>query len=133
VHEPAWVRHDVVLAIHQRQLAEHGGRAGVRDHGLLASALARPRHKLAYSESAPDLAELAAAYAFGLIRNHPFIDGNKRTPLVVCRLFLLLNGADITASREEKYRTFFNLAAGALEEDELAAWIREHSRPLTGP
>jgi death-on-curing protein len=125
--EPAvWIRTDVALAIHRRQLAEHGGADGVRDRGLLTSALARPRNILAYSDPRPDLATLASAYAFGIARNHPFVDGNKRTAYVVCRTFLLLNGHDLAASREEKYSTFLSLAEGGLSEEELAAWLREH-------
>lgn len=125
---PVWIREDVVLAIHRRQLAEHGGGEGIRDHGLLSSALARPQNALAYSESqeGPDLAMLAASYAWGLARNHPFVDGNKRTAYVVCRTFLLLNGQDIEASAEEKYLTFLKLAEGRLSEHELASWIRDH-------
>lgn len=130
--EPVWIREDVVLAIHRRQLAEHGGGEGIRDHGLLGSALARPKNSLAYSSSQdePDLAMLAAAYAWGLARNHPFVDGNKRTAYVVCRTFLLLNGQDIEASAEEKYLTFLKLAEGRLSEHELASWIRNHLRAL---
>lgn len=123
--EPVWIRDDVVLAIHRRQLAEHGGSSGIRDEGLLASALARPKNLLAYSPVAPDLAALAASYAFGIARNHPFIDGNKRTAFVVCRTFLLLNDLDLSASKEEKYQTFLRLAQGGLSEPELVVWIRE--------
>lgn len=124
--EPTWVRPEVVLAIHQRQIAEHGGDAGVRDPGLLESALARPRNLLAHGESDPDLASLAAAYAFGIARNHPFVDGNKRTALVVCRTFLAINGLDLTAAPQDKYVTFLGLAEGVLSEDQLTAWIRSH-------
>ena len=124
--EPVWIREDVVLAIHRRQLSEHGGAEGLRDAGLLASALARPRNLLAYSDGEPDFATLASAYAFGIVRNHPFIDGNKRTGYVVCRTFLVLNGHDLSASREDKYSTFLSLAGGELSEDELTLWIREH-------
>ena len=125
--EPVWVRDDVVLAIHRRQLAEHGGGVGIRDEGLLASALARPKNLLAYSDEEPDLAALAASYAYGIARNHPFVDGNKRTAYVVCRTFLMLNGRDLTASREKKYLVFLRLAEGRLSEDELAGWLRDHS------
>jgi death-on-curing protein len=130
--EPVWVREDVVVAIHHRQLAEHGGGEGIRDPGLLDSALARPKNLVAYSDSRdqPDLATLAASYAWGLVRNHPFVDGNKRTAYVVCRTFLLLNGSDLEASPEEKYLTFLRVAEGRLTEEELASWIRDH---LTGP
>jgi len=127
---PTWIHADVVLAIHRRQLSEHGGADGVRDAGLLASALARPQNILAYSEAPADFAALAAAYAFGIARNHPFLDRNKRTAYVVYRTFLILNGHDLAASREEKYSTFLSLAEGKLSEDALVAWIREH---LTTP
>ena len=121
-----WVREDVVLALHLRQLAEHGGGEGVRDEGLLRSALARPQNLLAYGDPRPDLASLAAAYAYGIARNHPFVDGNKRTALVVARLFLLLNGVNLVATQEEKYLTFLKLAAGELSEEDLADWVRSH-------
>ena len=121
-----WLIEETLKAIHQRQIAEHGGSPGVRDEGLLQSALARPRNLLAYSDREPDLAELAASYAFGLVRNHPFIDGNKRTGFVAARTFLLLNEADLLASPEEKYLTFLRLAEGAISEEQLSGWIREH-------
>lgn len=130
--EPIWLRDDVVRAVHRRQLAEHGGSEGVRDPGLLDSALARPKNLLAYSQDAPDLAALAATYAWGLARNHPFVDGNKRTAYVVCRTFLQLNGKDLEAPKEEKYLVFLRLAAGEVSEEELAAWLRDRliaSRP----
>ena len=126
MQEPVWVRNDVVLAVHRRQLAEHGGSEGVRDSGLLESALARPKNLFAYSEAEPDLAELAASYAFGLVQNHPFVDGNKRTAYVVCRTFLMLNGRDIEAPQKDKYITFLSLAEGSLTEKNLAGWIRDH-------
>jgi death on curing protein len=126
MREPVWVRDDVVLAIHRRQLAEHGGSEGTRDPGLLDSALARPKNLLAYSAEEPDVALLAASYAWGLVRNHPFVDGNKRTAYVVCRTFLKLNGQDIDAPQEEKYLTFLRLAEGRLTEQDLAGWIRDH-------
>lgn len=121
--EPVWIKDDVVLAIHRRQLAEHGGGEGVRDSGLLDSALNKPKNLYHYNNPEPGLAALAASYAYGIARNHPFIDGNKRTAFVVCRLFLKLNGANLTASQEEKYNTFLKLAAGDLSEQELASWI----------
>lgn len=123
--EPVWVREDVVPAIHRRQLAEHGGSDGLRDGNLLLSALARPKNLWAYSDPKPGLAALAASYAFGIARNRPFIDGNKRTALVVCRTFLLLNGHALQASQEDKYMTFLKLAAGEISEEELAKWIRD--------
>ena len=99
---------------------------GVRDPGLLSSALARPKHLFAYEANTTDLAALAAAYAFGIARNHPFIDGNKRTALVVCRTFLLINECDIVATKEDKYTTFMQLAEGSLAEEQLADWFRKH-------
>ena len=119
-----WVRLDTVLALHKRQIAEHGGGEGVRDLGLLESALARPQNLHAY-EPETDLASLAAAYAFGIAKNHAFVDGNKRTTLVVMRTFLILNGSDINASQEDKYLTILALAEGSLAEDTLAQWIRD--------
>lgn len=127
--EPVWVRDDVVLAIHRRQLAEHGGAPGVRDEGVLASTLAKPKNLLAYSEVPPDLAALAASYAYGIARNHPFVDGNKRTALVVSRTFLLLNGLDLSTFGEEKYLTFLRLAEGEISEAALGGWIRERLEP----
>ena len=127
--EPVWLRDDVVLAIHRRQIVENGGSDGIRDPGLLSSALARPKNLLAYGEPPPDLSALAAAYGFGIVRNHPFVDGNKRTGYVVCRTFLLINGQDITATQEEKYLTFLHLAEGSLQEEALAEWLRSHLNP----
>ncbi len=126
MNEPRWIHEEAVLAMHQRQLAEHGGMDGVRDPGLLSSALARARHLFAYAGDSIDLPALGAAYAFGIARNHPFIDGNKRTAFVVCRTFLIINGSDFEATKEEKYNTFLQLAEGSVTEEELANWIREH-------
>lgn len=112
------------MPIHRRQLAEHGGGDGVRDAGLLDSALNKPKQLWHYGEPLPDMADLAAAYAYGIACNHPFIDGNKRTALVVCRLFLKLNNIDFVADQTDKYDTFIKLAAGELSEHELAEWIR---------
>ena len=126
MEEPTWIQDDAALAIHQRQLAEHGGMEGVRDPGMLSSALARPRHLFSYSGDSVDLPALAAAYAFGIARNHPFVDGNKRTAYVVCRTFLIINGSDFEASKQEKYNVFLSLAEGSLSEEQLAEWIREH-------
>lgn len=124
--DPIWISTELATAIHHRQLAEHGGIAGVRDPGLLESALARPRQFFAYTDPTPDVAALAASYAFGIARNHPFLDGNKRTAYVVCRTFLLLNGADLTAEKIERYQKFLSLAEGNLSESELAEWLRAH-------
>lgn len=124
--DPIWISIELATAIHQRQLAEHGGIAGVRDPGLLESALARPRQFFAYTDPTPDVTALAASYAFGIARNHPFLDGNKRTAYVVCRTFLLLNSADLTAEKIERYQKFLSLAEGNLSESELAEWLRAH-------
>ena len=118
-----WLLIDRVLAIHSRQIAEHGGGDGVRDVGLLESALARPENVAAYEPEA-DIACLAAAYAFGIVKNHPFIDGNKRTAYVVMETFLIKNGYILTASPADKYTTFLQLAEGSLSEEELAEWLR---------
>ena len=122
--EPTWIREDVVRAIHGRQIAEHGGRAGLRDAGALASALARPRNLFRYADPAPDLAALAAAYGVGIARNHPFVDGNKRVALVLVRVFLRLNGQELIAPPVEKYERMVALAAGETTEEQLADWIR---------
>lgn len=120
-----WLLEETLIAIHHRQIAEHGGSEGLRDQGLLSSALARPENLLAYGEPPPDLATLAAAYAYGIARNHPFVDGNKRTALVAARTFLILNGVDLDATQDDKVLTFLNLAEGAISEEELADWIRK--------
>ena len=120
-----WLLEETLTAIHHRQIAEHGGSEGFRDEGLLLSALARPQNLLAYGEPAPDLASLAAAYAYGIARNHPFVDGNKRTALVAPRTFLILNGVDLEAPQDHKVLTFLSLAEGAVSEEELADWIRK--------
>lgn len=126
--DPIWISDSLALSVHKRQLAEHGGLDGVRDPGLLQSALARPRHRFAYEDPTPSLAELAASYAFGVARNHPFIDGNKRTAAVVCETFLELNGMTITATDAEMYPIFLDLAAGSVSEKQLGEWLLANSR-----
>lgn len=118
-----WLRVDAVLAMHKRQIAEHGRDDGVRDFGLLESAMARAQNIAAYEPDA-DIARLAAAYGFGIAKNHPFVDGNKRTAFVATRTFLILNGYTLEASPATKYTTFLQLAEGSLSEEELAEWIR---------
>lgn len=127
--DPIWISKELALAIHWRQLAEHGGADGVRDEGLLESALSRPRSRFAYEDQTPTIASLAASYAFGIARNHAMIDGNKRTAAVVCETFLILNGQALEASDLELYKIFLSLAAGSMTEAELSAWLTEHSRP----
>ena len=124
--DPLWITRDLTLAIHSRQLAEHGGADGVRDAGLLESALARPRQRFAYADPTPDVPNLAAAYAFGIAKNHAYIDGNKRTAYVVCRTFLILNGHDITAEPAERYNAILSLADGSWDEPTFAAWLAKH-------
>lgn len=118
-----WLQDSVVINIHDAQLAEHGGGAGLRDDGLLRSALARPRQRQAYGDGV-DVADLAAAYAYGLARNHPFVDGNKRTAFVVMEVFLDLNGWVLLADDAACIAAMQDLAAGALTESELAQWLR---------
>ena len=119
-----WVERDGAFAMHGEQLAEHGGADGIRNLDALDSALARPINLAAYGE--PDVAALAAAYAFGIARNHPFVDGNKRTAAVVSVAFILLNGHDCTATPAELTVAFLALAAGELGEEEMADWFRRH-------
>ena len=120
-----WVVDSVALAIHEAQLAEHGGMAGIRDEGLFSSAMSRPQNLAAYGDR-PDAADVAAAYAFGLSRNHPFLDGNKRTAFVVMELFLNLNGWVLEADDAECITTMESLAAGDLPEKSYAEWLRSH-------
>ena len=117
-----WLSAPLILAAHEEQLAEHGGPGGVRDQGMLESALARPPHRAFYGE--PDVADRAASYAFALARNHPFVDGNKRAAFVALEVFLELNGWSLTATDEDCVMTTLRLAAGQCGEDELAAWVR---------
>ena len=124
--EPVWLAKLEVLAIHDRQLAEHGGAAGIRDTGLLESAIARAQQHYAYGES--DIFDLAAAYTVGIVRNHPFIDGNKRTGFVTGILFVELNGRRFTASEPDATQAVLDLAAGEMSEGEFAAWLRDNTR-----
>lgn len=121
-----WIEKPLALAIHHRQLAEHGGSTGVRDESLLDSALAHPRQLLSYGDPPPDLATLAASIAFGLARNHPFVDGNKRTAAVACETFIVLNGGELTASDAELYPLYIGLSEGSLAEGQFADWLRKH-------
>ncbi len=127
MREPAWVDERDALALHDRLLALEGGAPGLRDRGLLQSALARPQQLLAYGDK-PDTIHMAAAYVAGIVRDHPFVDGNKRTGFVVGVLFLELNGYRFTASEEDAAQAVLDLAAGALEESALAAWMRANAK-----
>ncbi|QHI99573.1 type II toxin-antitoxin system death-on-curing family toxin [Xylophilus rhododendri] len=119
-----WLDEAVLRAVHDEQLAEHGGGAGVRDDGLFQSALARPRNLAQYGQ--PDAADMAASYGFGIARNHPFVDGNKRTAFVAVELFLALNGFDLGADDADCVLTMLKLASGDLSEADFASWIRSH-------
>jgi death-on-curing protein len=121
--EPKWITPAITLALHDRQLAEHGGQSGLRDEGLMLSALARPQQLFSYGDPPPDLCALAAAYVYGIAKNHPFLDGNKRTAFVVYRLFLKWNGLEMTADKAIRYTTMLALAA----EEDFAEWLREHT------
>jgi death-on-curing protein len=123
-----WVSTNVVLAIHDEQIAEHGGLPGLRDDSLLLSALARPQNLAAYGN--PDIADLAAAYAFGIARNHPFLDGNKRSALTVAAgVFLPLNCYELAASDADTVRVMLEVAGGSMPEPDFAAWLRGNIRP----
>ena len=123
-----WIERPLAIAIHERQLAEHGGGTGVRDESLLESALARPQQLHSYGDPPPDLADLAASLAFGLARNHPFVDGNKRTAAVTCETFIMLNDAVLDADDLDLYPHYVALAEGGLSEAEFASWLRVHIR-----
>jgi death on curing protein len=129
--EPQWLDVDIVLDFHAEQLALFGGPEGVRDLGLLESALARPINKFAYGEV--DLAVLAAAYGFGIAKNHPFVDGNKRTALASMIVFLGLNGIDFDATQEEAAAIVLAIAAGEITEEVLARWIGAHIKTIVAP
>jgi death-on-curing protein len=123
-----WLNKAVIIAVHEAQLAEHGGGTGVRDHNLLQSALARPENLAAYGE--PDASDLAAAYGFGISRNHAFIDGNKRTGFVAAAMFLRLNDYKLVADDASKVLTMLALSAGDITEVEFATWIRQHASKM---
>lgn len=129
MREPVWISLELAEAIHARQLAEHGGLPGTRDRGMLESALARPRQLVAYGGDVVDMPALAAAYAFGIARNHPFVDGNKRTAYVVCRTFLVLNSWDLVGPLADRYPVFLGLAEGSISEEQLVDWLRANTRP----
>jgi death on curing protein len=126
VKEPVWIDERDALALHDRLLALHGGAVGLRDDALLKSALARPQQHFAYAES-PDIVDMAAAYTGGIVRNHPFVDGNKRTGFVVGILFLELNGYRFSASEEDAARAVLELASGNLDEAGSIAFLRAHA------
>lgn len=124
MNEPFWLTRQMIVAIHDEQLAIHGGAGGLRDKGMLESALDRPKNKWSYENA--DLAELAAAYAFGITRNHPFVDGNKRTSLLALYTFLGVNGIDFVVPEAEAAAMILSLAAGEVSEQSLVRWIRDN-------
>jgi len=129
MREIAWILNEAVLAVHDEQLTEHGGLPGIRDLGAVQSALARPRNLASY-EDCDNLARLAAAYGYGIAKNHGFADGNKRTALVTADMFLMLNGYELTSSPAENVMTILGVAEGSISEEELAAWIGNNIQEL---
>ena len=125
-----WITKDMAIAVHDRQLAEHGGIAGIRDEGLLESALMRPQNRASYGDTIPDAIDLAPEYAYGIAINHPFLDGNKRTAHVVMRTFLILNGYNLMSSKEDKYDAIIKLASGEWKEREFTDWLRDNTVPV---
>lgn len=125
MNEPEWIRDDVVSAIHNMQLAEHGGMGGVLSEGSLSASLANPKHYFFYTDPKPDIPAVAARYAHSITANHPFCDGNKRTAAVACELFLELNGFELRASDQEAYAMYIKLANSEINADEFAEWLRE--------
>jgi death on curing protein len=124
-----WLNPQVLLAVHDEQLAEHGGASGTRDLGLFESALAKPQNLAHYGQ--PDAAALAAAYGCGIARNHPFVDGNKRTAFVAVELFLYLNQVELTADDTQCVAVMLGVAEGSIDETQFAAWLRTHTQPRT--
>ena len=124
--DPIWIERSVADALHEQQLELHGGSSGIRDAGLLDSAMNRPRQLFAYSDPTPSIPTLAAAYAFAIARNHAFVDGNKRTAAVVCEVFLNRNGYTLVAGNDEAFAKFLALAAGDIDEDALTDWLRRN-------
>lgn len=125
--EPLWLSKEFVLALHERLIAEFGGLDGVRDEGLLESALGKPLNLLAYGES-PSIVKLAASYAFGIVRNHPFLDGNKRTGFAAAAVFIETNGFQLTAAEADATLATLALAEGKLSEEDFEVWLKEHSK-----
>ncbi len=128
--EPLWIPLQAIIDLHQQQIAEHGGLPGIQQEGSLESALARPRQVDAYAGQKSDIFSLAAAYAWGIARNYPFVDGNKRMALIAIYVFLGLNGYHLDAREQDAFEIMMQLADGALEEERLAKWIKDSSQPL---
>ena len=130
MNEPIWLDEKILKILHLEQLQQFGGMAGIRDDGLLLSALARAQNRWAYSSPKPDVIALAASYAFGVAKNHPFFDGNKRTSLIACQMFLQQNGLILVVPQPDQVQLIVSLASGEIGEPELEAWIRPRVRPL---
>lgn len=130
MNEPVWLDEKIVRILHLEQLHQFGGLSGIRDEGLLLSALARAQNRWAYSSPKPDLVALGASYAFGIAKNHPFLDGNKRTSLIACQMFLQQNGLKLAASQPELVQIILSLASGAISEEELETWVRSRAYSL---
>ncbi|MGB0719597.1 MAG: type II toxin-antitoxin system death-on-curing family toxin [Bdellovibrionales bacterium] len=130
MQEPHWITKAASIAMHNRQLAEHGGGDGIRDETLLESALDRPKNLFFYSDDPVDTPRMAASYAYGIANNHPFVDGNKRTALAVSQTFLALNGYKFSGSFEEEYKIFLDLAAGKIDEQTLAQWFADNTEAI---
>ncbi|MBL9165139.1 MAG: type II toxin-antitoxin system death-on-curing family toxin [Planctomycetaceae bacterium] len=129
MNEPIWLDEKILKILHLEQLQQFGGLAGIRDEGLLLSALARAQNRWAYSAPKPDVIALAASHAFGIAKNHPFFDGNKRTSLIACQMFLQQNGLTLVAPQPDQVQIILGLASGEIGEPELEAWIRPRVRP----
>ena len=127
---PEWLEKETILALHAESLAEHGGGEGLRNDGLLESAMARPLQLFSYGDPPPDLAALAAAYCVGLAKNHAFVDGNKRIAFIAMVAFLIVNGYRLTATQPDAYQTMIGVASGTIDVSALAKWIRENAEPL---
>ena len=129
-NEPEWLLKQVVQSFHDQQLKEHGGAHGIRDEGMLDSALNKPLQMWSYEDPAPDIPSLAAAYAYGLAKNHPYIDGNKRTAAIACEVFLLLNGYEFTVDETVKYPNYLALASGEHTQESFTEWLRKHVKAV---
>ena len=130
MQEPFWITKETARAMHQQQLAQHGGGTGTRDEGLLESALDKPKNLFFYSDTPVDMTRLAASYAYGIATNHPFVDGNKRTALVVSQTFLSLNDHKFCGSYENEYEIFIKVAAGDIDEESLAQWFAKNTKKI---
>lgn len=130
MNEPEWLLKSVVESFHAQQLREHGGGQGVRDEGMLDSALMKLQQMWSYGDPPPDIPALAATYAYGIAKNHPYVDGNKRTAAIACEVFLLLNGYEFTVTETEKYPNYLALASGDHSQESFTKWLKEVTVPV---